>query len=111
MAGSYFADWFAKRTTIEQKIAATFPRLAKFSLRFSKLDRLLGPMQQLFNNAVIVTTPSVHAVPVVVDSPHSGIEYPIDFRFAVDHCRLRQSEDTHVDTLYGAAPGHGATLI
>jgi N-formylglutamate deformylase len=68
-------------------------------------------MQQLFNNAVIVTTPSVHAVPVVFDSPHSGIEYPIDFRFAVDHCRLRQSEDTHVDTLYGAAPGHGATLI
>ena len=68
-------------------------------------------MQQLFNNAVIVTAPTVHAVPVVFDSPHSGIEYPDDFRFVVDHCLLRQSEDTHVDTLYGAAPGHGATLI
>ena len=68
-------------------------------------------MQQLFNNAVIVAAPSVHTVPVVFDSPHSGIEYPGDFRFVVDHCLLRQSEDTHVDTLYGAAPGHGATLI
>lgn len=68
-------------------------------------------MQQPFKNAVIVTSPSVHAVPVVFDSPHSGIEYPEDFHFVVDHCLLRQSEDTHVDTLYAGAPGHGATLI
>jgi N-formylglutamate deformylase len=68
-------------------------------------------MQQDQNSAVAVMRPSVHAVPVVFDSPHSGTEYPADFNYVVEHSLLRQSEDTHVDALYAAAPGHGATLI
>jgi N-formylglutamate deformylase len=52
-----------------------------------------------------------HDVPVVFDSPHSGIQYPADFGYVVDHMMLRRAEDTHVDTLYAAAPDLGATLI
>jgi N-formylglutamate deformylase len=49
--------------------------------------------------------------PVVYDSPHSGIDYPADFAYAVDFATLRQAEDTDVDDLYAAAPAAGATLI
>jgi N-formylglutamate amidohydrolase len=50
-------------------------------------------------------------VPLVLDSPHSGTEYPDDFRPAVSRDMLRQSEDSFVDELYAAGPGLGATLI
>ncbi len=50
-------------------------------------------------------------VPLVLDSPHSGTEYPEDFRPRVDNRRLRHAEDTHVDELYASGPTFGATLI
>lgn len=68
-------------------------------------------MQQHANKAIIVAPPTVCAVPVVFDSPHSGSIYPHDFNPVVERRLLRQAEDTHVDTLYGSAPEHGATLI
>ncbi|MBL8522868.1 MAG: N-formylglutamate amidohydrolase, partial [Betaproteobacteria bacterium] len=52
-----------------------------------------------------------HDVPVVFDSPHSGVRYPKDFDTIVPPLTLRRAEDTHVEALYGAAPDHGATLI
>jgi N-formylglutamate deformylase len=52
-----------------------------------------------------------HEVPLVLDSPHSGVEYPEDFRPGVAHALLRQSEDSFVDELYDSGPRHGATLI
>lgn len=52
-----------------------------------------------------------HDVPVVFDSPHSGVFYPADFETVVPRLTLRRAEDTHVDALYGAAPDHGAVLI
>jgi N-formylglutamate amidohydrolase len=55
--------------------------------------------------------PTGTRVPLVMDSPHSGTEYPADFGAAVPLERLRGSEDTHVHALYGAAPSIGATLI
>lgn len=55
--------------------------------------------------------PAAAEVPLVFDSPHSGTEYPEDFRFACPLNILRTAEDTYVDELYGAAPDHGATLI
>ena len=68
-------------------------------------------MPPLPHKAVVVAAPEGHAAPLVFDSPHSGTVYPDDFRYAVEHRQLRQSEDTHVDVLYAAAPTHGATLI
>ncbi len=50
---------------------------------------------------------------VVFASPHSGQYYPADFvaEANVDLHALRQSEDSHVDALYAAAPAHGAPLL
>ena len=61
--------------------------------------------------AFSVTHPSGHAVPLVLDSPHSGSEYPEDFRAAVAIEQLRQSEDSFVDELYAGSPALGATLV
>ena len=55
--------------------------------------------------------PTADAVPLVLDSPHSGTDYPDDFGSSVAHEKLRQAEDSFVDELYGAGPGFGATLI
>jgi len=49
--------------------------------------------------------------PLVFDSPHSGSQYPDDFRFCCPLDVLRTAEDTYVDELYAAAPRFGATLI
>jgi N-formylglutamate deformylase len=53
------------------------------------------------------TTP----VPLVFDSPHSGVVYPPDFKFTAPDELVRTAEDTHVDALFAAAPAHGATLL
>ena len=55
--------------------------------------------------------PTVAPVPLVFDSPHSGTHYPADFDHLPPRALVRKAEDTHVDALYAAAPGVGATLI
>jgi N-formylglutamate deformylase len=55
--------------------------------------------------------PRAPEVPLVFDSPHSGSEYPEDFRFCCSLDVLRTAEDAYVDELYAAAPELGATLI
>jgi N-formylglutamate deformylase len=51
------------------------------------------------------------AIPLVLDSPHSGTAYPEDFRAMQPVAALRTAEDTHVDALFSHAPKVGATLI
>jgi N-formylglutamate amidohydrolase len=57
--------------------------------------------------------PAVRTVPLVLASPHSGSDYPADFVAAsrLDAQALRQSEDSYVDELFGAAPRLGAPLL
>jgi N-formylglutamate deformylase len=55
--------------------------------------------------------PEAAEVPLVFDSPHSGSNYPDDFRYCCSLDLLRTAEDTYVDELYAAAPQFGATLI
>lgn len=55
--------------------------------------------------------PAGERAPVVFDSPHSGNEYPDDFRHAVARSDLRKTEDAFVDELFGAAPEHGGVLL
>ena len=55
--------------------------------------------------------PRADEVPLVFDSPHSGSEYPEDFRFCCPLDVLRTAEDAYVDELYAAAPELGATMI
>jgi N-formylglutamate deformylase len=49
--------------------------------------------------------------PLVLDSPHSGTQYPPDFRYACTLEQLRSAEDTHVEKLYDFAHGMGAAWI
>src|SRR3954465_12250671 len=51
------------------------------------------------------------ASPLVLDSPHSGTNYPADFGFACNMRELRQAEDTHVEKLYDFAPSIGVTWV
>ena len=55
--------------------------------------------------------PTGDPVPLVMDSPHSGNQYPGDFNCAVPPQKLWPAEDRFVDELYGAAPSLGATVI
>jgi N-formylglutamate deformylase len=49
--------------------------------------------------------------PVVVDSPHSGREYPSDFVHAPPLHLLKGAEDAFVDELVADAPHEGAQLL
>lgn len=51
------------------------------------------------------------AIPLVCDSPHSGVRYPADFGHAAPIAELRSGEDTHVDRLWAHAPQVGASLL
>ncbi|MCJ0763621.1 N-formylglutamate amidohydrolase [Variovorax terrae] len=51
------------------------------------------------------------STPLVLDSPHSGTDYPDDFATACDLAALRSAEDTHVEKLYSFAPALGVAWI
>jgi N-formylglutamate deformylase len=51
------------------------------------------------------------STPLVLDSPHSGVDYPDDFGHACDPKALRRAEDTHVEKLYDFAPALGVAWI
>lgn len=58
-----------------------------------------------------IVAPAVEPIALVCDSPHSGTEYPDDFRYAVALADLRQCEDTHVDALWSNVPQVGGALL
>ena len=49
--------------------------------------------------------------PLVLDSPHSGHDFPADFDAIVSEAQLRESEDCYVDQLYAAAHELGVPLL
>src|SRR6266478_490853 len=57
--------------------------------------------------------PAARSLPLVLASPHSGSDYPVDLLAAsrLDPLALRQSEDSFVDELFAAAPSLGAPLL
>ena len=55
--------------------------------------------------------PEVPAVPIVLDSPHSGFRLPPDFKPAVDARALRDGEDAFVDELFLPAAKLGIPLL
>lgn len=60
-----------------------------------------------------ILPPTAPRVPLVFASPHSGRAYP-DALFAaarLDALTLRRSEDSFLETLFDAAPRHGAPLL
>lgn len=55
--------------------------------------------------------PAVPDVPLVLDSPHSGVRFPSDFDAAVSELDLRDGEDCFVDQLYLPATELGVPLL
>ena len=55
--------------------------------------------------------PQAAAIPLVLDSPHSGRSFPADFNAAVSEAELREGEDCFVDELYAGAAELGAPLL
>ena len=65
----------------------------------------------MMNEAFLRHDPAGGVIPLVLDSPHSGTHYPEEFDHAPARILVRQAEDTHVATLWRAAPSFGATLL
>jgi N-formylglutamate deformylase len=61
--------------------------------------------------ALLRHDPTGDALPLVLDSPHSGDNYPADFDHAPPRELVRQAEDSYVNELYKMAPELGATLV
>ncbi len=55
--------------------------------------------------------PTARMRPLLLDSPHSGTDYPADFAPAVDRDTLLNAVDTAVDDLFGDGPKLGAALL
>ncbi len=66
-------------------------------------------MPQSAPNKFIST--SAGSTPLVLDSPHSGTDYPQDFGHVCDLATLRRAEDTHVEKLYNFAPALGVAWV
>src|SRR5262249_25612468 len=58
-----------------------------------------------------ISGPQKAAIPLVLDSPHSGRNFPADFGAAVSETELREGEDCFVDELYAGAAELGAPLL
>ena len=61
-------------------------------------------------SVVVLEGPADPDVPLLLDSPHSGAQYPADFRPEVAMERCRRAEDFDVDVLFGEAPALGIPL-
>jgi N-formylglutamate amidohydrolase len=60
---------------------------------------------------ITLSRPGKNALPLVCDSPHSGVIYPRDFGAALPASILRSGEDTYVEELWRAIPAVGGTLL
>lgn len=59
----------------------------------------------------VLSKPTTTAIPLVCDSPHSGVTYPADFDVQIPISILRSGEDTFVDELWSSIPDVGGTLL
>jgi len=61
--------------------------------------------------ALTLHGPARPAVALVLDSPHSGFDFPADFDAVVSEFDLRDGEDCFVDELYLPAVERGVPLL
>lgn len=62
------------------------------------------------DDIVLVQKPK-NALPLVFDSPHSGVDFPRDFKHSCTKTDIKQTSDYYVDDLFAAAPDHNAVLL
>ncbi len=55
--------------------------------------------------------PTESALPILIDSPHSGRIYPQNFNYACNFKLLQETEDNHLEILLQQAPSYGITLL
>ncbi len=55
--------------------------------------------------------PVAEALPLVIDSPHNGTDWPADFDHQVTLTELMTSVDAYVDELFAHTPAVGGTLL
>ncbi len=58
-----------------------------------------------------VLAPDTPDTPLVLDSPHSGIEFPTEFRPIAPFADVRGPEDSFIHEIHSAAPGMGGVLL
>ena len=58
-----------------------------------------------------VRGPDAAAIPLVLDSPHSGRDFPDDFGAVVSEAELREGEDCYIDELYAGGAEIGVPLL
>ena len=63
------------------------------------------------NEPVVIHGPTEPHVPLVLDSPHSGHDFPSDFDAVLGEFDLRDGEDSFVDELYRPATELGVALV
>ena len=68
---------------------------------------------QLFDPPFTILRPERHSAAAVLNSPHSGSDYPQAFLSStkLQATALRRSEDCYVDELFASAPHAGAPLL
>lgn len=71
----------------------------------------MGTLQKESINGIYTLIRPNAALPLVFDSPHSGVNYPEDFDYACDFAALEKAEDKYVDELFSGAPDHGAVFL
>ena len=63
-------------------------------------------------SVLTLTAPAARqALPLIVDSPHSGRDYPEDFLTLAPRALLERAEDRHVDWLFEDSPRFGAYFL
>ena len=70
-------------------------------------------LESNIDKPVNIDQPGHQSVPLVISSPHSGLNYPADFvkNSALSRQKLRSSEDCFVDEIFRHAPNVGAPLL
>jgi len=70
-------------------------------------------LESNIDKPINIEQPGHQSVPLVISSPHSGLDYPADFvkNSALSKQRLRSSEDCFVDEIFRHAPSVGAPLL
>jgi len=58
-----------------------------------------------------VRAPAEPDVPLVLDSPHSGTDFPTDFRPVAPFADVRAPEDSFIHDIHSTAPDKGAVLL
>ena len=72
---------------------------------------LLTTMLHIPSVLTLIAPATEQALPLIVDSPHSGRDYPEDFRTLASQALLERAEDRHVDWLFEGSPRCGAYFL